>query len=109
MKAALGKSGMSVSDVDLFELNEAFAVVALKSARDLGVDLDRVNVDGGAISMGHPIGMSGARLVVHLVHELRAPRRRCRCGGPVRRRRPGRRPARPRRRLSRPPRRVPRR
>ena len=69
--AALRRGGLHARDVDLFELNEAFAVVALQSARELGADLDRVNVDGGAIALGHPIGMSGARLVVHLVHELR--------------------------------------
>ena len=57
--------------VDLFELNEAFAAVGIASTRALGVDADRVNVNGGAIALGHPIGASGARLVLHLAHELK--------------------------------------
>jgi acetyl-CoA C-acetyltransferase len=69
--AALAKVGKQVSDVDLFEINEAFAAVGLASARKLGVDLAKVNVDGGAIALGHPIGMSGARLALHLALELR--------------------------------------
>jgi acetyl-CoA C-acetyltransferase len=69
--AALAKAGKQVSDVDLFEINEAFAAVGLASARKLGVDLAKVNVDGGAIALGHPIGMSGARLALHLALELR--------------------------------------
>ena len=58
-------------DVDLFEINEAFASVAIQSIRELGVSDDLVNVNGGAISMGHPIGMSGARITLHLAMELR--------------------------------------
>jgi acetyl-CoA C-acetyltransferase len=69
--AALAKAGRAVSDVDLFEINEAFASVAIQSIRDLGVSDDIVNVNGGAISMGHPIGMSGARVTLHLALELR--------------------------------------
>jgi acetyl-CoA C-acetyltransferase len=71
IKHALGKQGLSVSDVDLFEINEAFASVGIQSTRDLGVDPGKVNVNGGAIAVGHPIGMSGARIVLHLAYELR--------------------------------------
>jgi acetyl-CoA C-acetyltransferase len=71
IKHALGKQGLAVSDLDLIEINEAFASVGIQSMRDLGVDADRVNVNGGAIALGHPIGMSGARIVLHLAHELR--------------------------------------
>jgi len=67
---ALSREGKSASDVDLFEINEAFAAVALQSMRDLGIDDDIVNVNGGAISMGHPVGASGARLALHLALEL---------------------------------------
>ena len=70
IKQALAKAGLSVSDLDLIEINEAFAVVALQSMRELGVGPDMVNVNGGAIAIGHPIGASGARLAVHLCHEL---------------------------------------
>ena len=70
-KAALEKAGLSVEDIDLFEINEAFASVALNSMRMLGVSHDRVNVNGGAIALGHPIGASGARIVGTLIHELR--------------------------------------
>jgi acetyl-CoA C-acetyltransferase len=68
---ALSKAGLSVSDVSLFELNEAFAAVGIASARELGISLDVVNVNGGAIALGHPIGMSGNRLALTLLHELR--------------------------------------
>ena len=67
---ALGKAGLAASDLDLIEINEAFAVVAIQSMRDLGVGPDVVNVNGGAIAIGHPIGASGARLAVHLCYEL---------------------------------------
>ena len=70
IKQALAKAGLSVPDLDLIEINEAFAVVALQSTRELGVGPDVVNVDGGAIAIGHPIGASGARLAVHLCYEL---------------------------------------
>ncbi len=69
-KQALAKAGRQVSDVDLFEFNEAFAAVALASMEDLGVGEDVVNVNGGAISLGHPIGMSGTRLALTLLLEL---------------------------------------
>ncbi len=71
IRAALDRQGWSVADLDLVEINEAFAAVVAVSARRLGLDLARVNVDGGGISLGHPIGASGARLVVHVAHELR--------------------------------------
>ena len=69
-KQALEKIGKSPEDVDLWEINEAFASVALNSMRMLGVDEEKVNVNGGAIALGHPIGASGARIVGALVHEL---------------------------------------
>jgi acetyl-CoA C-acetyltransferase len=68
---ALEKLGKSADEIDLWEINEAFASVALNSVRMLGIDEDRVNVNGGAIALGHPIGASGARIVGALVHELR--------------------------------------
>ncbi|MBB4933710.1 acetyl-CoA C-acetyltransferase [Lipingzhangella halophila] len=68
---ALGKGDAAVADLDLVEINEAFACVAVQSVRDLGVSEEIVNVDGGAIALGHPIGASGARIALHLVHELR--------------------------------------
>jgi acetyl-CoA C-acetyltransferase len=70
-KQALEKIGKAPEDVDLWEINEAFASVAINSVRMLGVDEERVNVNGGAIALGHPIGASGARIVGALVHELR--------------------------------------
>ncbi|PXY25122.1 acetyl-CoA C-acyltransferase [Prauserella sp. PE36] len=71
IKAALAKAKLDVGALDLVEINEAFAAVGLVSTEKLGVDPDIVNVNGGAIALGHPIGASGARLAVHLVHELR--------------------------------------
>ncbi len=71
IRQALDKQGLSVSDLDLIEINEAFAAVGIHSTRDLGVSGDIVNVNGGAIALGHPIGMSGARLVLTLALELR--------------------------------------
>jgi acetyl-CoA C-acetyltransferase len=68
---ALRREGLQVGDLDLAEINEAFAAVAVQSMRDLKIDEDKVNVDGGAIAMGHPLGMSGARLVLHLALELK--------------------------------------
>jgi acetyl-CoA C-acetyltransferase len=70
-KQALDKIGKAPEDVDLWEINEAFASVAINSMRMLGIDEDKVNVNGGAIALGHPIGASGARIVGALVHELR--------------------------------------
>jgi acetyl-CoA C-acetyltransferase len=70
-KKALEKVGMTADDVDLWEINEAFASVTLNSMRDLGIDEDKVNVNGGAVALGHPIGASGARILGTLVLELR--------------------------------------
>ena len=70
MKAA-ERAGIAVSDLDLFELNEAFAAVGIASTAELGIDPDTVNVNGGAIALGHPIGMSGNRLALTLLHELK--------------------------------------
>ncbi|MFZ4576752.1 MAG: thiolase family protein [Myxococcota bacterium] len=67
----LGRTGLRMRDIDLIELNEAFAAQALPCMRELGMDPDRVNVNGGAIALGHPLGCSGARIVVTLVHEMR--------------------------------------
>jgi acetyl-CoA C-acetyltransferase len=71
IKHALGKAGLTVGDLDLIEMNEAFAQVVIQSMRELGVPADIVNVNGGAIALGHPIGMSGARLVLTLALELK--------------------------------------
>jgi acetyl-CoA C-acetyltransferase len=70
-KKALDKAGLQPGDIDLWEINEAFASVTLNSIRMLGIDEDRVNVNGGAVALGHPIGASGARILGALVHELR--------------------------------------
>ncbi|OQS18346.1 acetyl-CoA acetyltransferase, partial [Nocardia donostiensis] len=66
----LERSGMSIGDIDLFEINEAFASVALSWARVHGPDMDRVNVNGGAIAIGHPVGSTGSRLITTALHEL---------------------------------------
>jgi acetyl-CoA C-acetyltransferase len=71
IKLATDKQGIAVSDLDLIEINEAFAAVGLASTKQLGVDPQIVNVNGGAIAVGHPIGMSGARIVLHLALELK--------------------------------------
>ncbi|MET9545915.1 acetyl-CoA C-acetyltransferase [Streptomyces sp. NPDC006627] len=71
IRHALKKEGLDVGDLDLIEINEAFAAVAVQSMKDLGVSSEKVNVNGGAIALGHPIGMSGARLVLHLALELK--------------------------------------
>ncbi|MCA1827368.1 MAG: thiolase family protein [Myxococcales bacterium] len=68
---ALSKAGLSLKQIDLVELNEAFAAQSLAVIDELGVDAERVNVDGGAIAIGHPLGMSGARILGHLAHTLR--------------------------------------
>ncbi len=76
MRKVLDKAGWSVDDVDLFEINEAFACVAMAPMHDLGIPHDKVNVHGGACALGHPIGASGARLVVTLLHALQAAGKR---------------------------------
>ena len=70
IRKLLDKVGWSVGDVDLFEINEAFAVVAMAAQKDLGIDRERLNVNGGACALGHPIGATGARLIVTLLHAL---------------------------------------
>jgi len=70
-RLALSRAGLSVSDMDLVELNEAFAAQSLPCMRELGLDAEKVNVNGGAIAIGHPLGASGARLVATLAHEMR--------------------------------------
>jgi acetyl-CoA acetyltransferase len=71
VKKVLERRGIAVGDLDLVELNEAFASQSLAVIRELGLDPEKVNVNGGAIALGHPLGMSGARLVVSLLHELK--------------------------------------
>jgi acetyl-CoA C-acetyltransferase len=70
-RKALDKAGLQPGDIDLWEINEAFASVTLQSIRELGIEEERVNVNGGAVALGHPIGASGARILGVLVHELR--------------------------------------
>ncbi|MCM3741451.1 acetyl-CoA C-acetyltransferase [Oceanobacillus luteolus] len=67
----LEKTGYTKDDIDLFEINEAFAVVSLASSQIAGIDMDKVNVNGGAVALGHPIGASGARIILTLIHELK--------------------------------------
>ncbi len=78
VRLALGRAGWKLADLDLIEANEAFAAQALAVAKELGFDMDKVNVNGGAIALGHPIGASGARILVTLLHEMR--RRKARKG-----------------------------
>jgi acetyl-CoA C-acetyltransferase len=70
IKSALAKAGWSANDVDLYEVNEAFACVTMAAMHDIGLDHDKVNVNGGACALGHPIGASGARIIVTLIHAL---------------------------------------
>ena len=69
---ALARAGMRISDIDLVEINEAFAAQVIPSYRDLGIDLDKLNVHGGALAVGHPFGMSGARIAGTLINGLRS-------------------------------------
>ena len=69
-RQAMDKAGLTVADIDLVEANEAFAAQSIAVARELGFDMDKVNVNGGAISIGHPVGASGARIIVTLLHEM---------------------------------------
>jgi len=71
VRQALGSAGWELAEVDLIEANEAFAAQSLAVARELGLDMQRVNVNGGAIALGHPIGASGSRILVTLLHEMR--------------------------------------
>ena len=75
-KKALQRAGMTIGDIDLVEINEAFAVQVLRSSRELGIDEDRLNVHGGAIALGHPFGMTGARITTTLLNDLTATTRR---------------------------------
>ena len=72
VRKALDRAGLQIADIDLFELNEAFAAQSVAVVRELGVDPARVNVNGGAIALGHPIGASGARVLTTLLYALRA-------------------------------------
>jgi len=69
-RQAMAKAGVTIEDIDLIEANEAFAAQSIAVGRELGFDLSKVNVNGGAIALGHPIGCSGARIMVTLVHEM---------------------------------------
>ena len=71
MRKALARAGLTLADIDLIELNEAFASQVLACAHDLELDLAKVNVNGGAIALGHPLGCTGAKLTATLLHELR--------------------------------------
>lgn len=71
IKNLLKATGKTLQDIDLIDINEAFGAQVLSCAKELGLDMDKFNVDGGAIAMGHPLGASGARITAHLVHELR--------------------------------------
>ena len=73
---ALKKAGMTIDDIDLFEVNEAFASVPVAWLKDTGADPDRLNVNGGAIALGHPLGASGTKLMATLVHALKARNKR---------------------------------
>ena len=70
-KKALANARMSIGDIDLVEINEAFAAQVLPSQHELGIDMDRLNVNGGAIALGHPFGMTGARITTTLINSLR--------------------------------------
>jgi acetyl-CoA C-acetyltransferase len=72
IQAVIAKAGWQVADVDLFEINEAFATVAMAPIHELGLDPAKVNIHGGACALGHPIGASGARILVTLIHALQA-------------------------------------
>jgi acetyl-CoA C-acetyltransferase len=79
VEKVLARAELAASDIDLWEVNEAFAVVAMAFLADLGLSADRVNVRGGAVALGHPIGASGARILVTLLHVLRERRARLGC------------------------------
>jgi acetyl-CoA acyltransferase 2 len=70
-RRALARAGLALDDMDLVEINEAFSVQYLAVERELGLDRERTNVDGGAVALGHPLGASGARITLHLLHALR--------------------------------------
>ena len=68
----LARTGLTIGDIDLFEINEAFSAVSLAINRDLGLDSKKVNVNGGAVALGHPIGATGARILTTLLHAMEA-------------------------------------
>jgi acetyl-CoA acetyltransferase len=78
VQKALARAALRIADIDLVEINEAFAAQVLACNQTLGIDEDKLNVNGGAVALGHPLGCSGARLMVTLIHEMR--RRRARLG-----------------------------
>ncbi len=86
---ALTEAGLASSDVDLAELNEAFACVSVLATRETGLDPDTVNVNGGSIALGHPLGSTGTRMLVTLIHELRRSGKEIGLDGSLCRRRPG--------------------
>ena len=88
-RQALARAGMTIDDIDLVEINEAFAAQVIPSYRELGIDIDKLNVNGGAIAVGHPFGMTGARITSTLAQQPAVPRQDLRPGDHVRRRRPG--------------------
>ena len=88
-RQALARAGMTIDDIDLVEINEAFAAQVVPSAKHLGISWDKLNVNGGAIAVGHPFGMTGARIMTTLIHGLRDADAHLRARDDVRRRRPG--------------------
>ena len=90
-RRALARAGLALDDMDLVEINEAFAAQYLAVEQELGLDRERTNVDGGAVALGHPLGASGARITLHLLHALRRRGRTVRPGRRLHRRRTGRR------------------
>ncbi|MGD9728165.1 MAG: acetyl-CoA C-acetyltransferase, partial [Nitrospiraceae bacterium] len=72
IRLVLKHTGLSLEDIDLFEINEAFSAVSLAINRELGLDVDKVNVNGGAVALGHPIGATGARILTTLLHAMEA-------------------------------------
>ena len=88
-RQALARAGMTIDDIDLVEINEAFAAQVIPSAKHLGIDWEKLNVHGGGIALGHPFGMTGARIMTTLIHGLRDRGQDVRPGDDVRRRRPG--------------------
>ena len=90
-RKVLDRAGLTIDDIDLFELNEAFASVVLKFQKDLNIPDEKLNVNGGAIAMGHPLGATGAMITGHHGRRARAPQRPARADHAVHRRRHGRR------------------
>ena len=76
-RKALEKAGLELADIDLIEANEAFAAQSLAVGKDLGIDPEKLNVNGGAIALGHPIGASGARILISLLYEMERRGSRC--------------------------------